>query len=95
MDTGELSKRLQIYLNELSEENDITSLTESIINYAKENGLNELEEILKIDDLDKRQELIYNYLSNMTTRNNSNSGYSNIIILTLIIMIFTCLIFII
>mgnify|MGYP004457891717 FL=1 len=95
MDTGELSKRLQIYLNELSEENDITSLTESIINYAKENELNELEEILKIDDLDKRQELIYNYLSNMTTRNNSNSGYSNIIILTLIIMIFTCLIFII
>ena len=95
MDTGELSKRLQNYLNELSEENDITSLTESIINYAKENDLNELEEILKIDDLDKRQELIYNYLSNMTTRNNSNSGYSNIIILTLIIMIFTCLIFII
>lgn len=95
MDTGELSKRLQIYLNELSEENDITSLTESIINYAKENELNELEEILKIDDLDKRQELIYNYLSNMTTTNNSNSGYSNIIILTLIIMIFTCLIFII
>ncbi len=95
MDTGELSKRLQNYLNELSEENDITSLTESIINYAKENELNELEEILKIDDLDKRQELIYNYLSNMTTRNNSNSGYSNIIILTLIIMIFTCLIFII
>lgn len=95
MDTGELSKRLQNYLNELSEENDITSLTESMINYAKENELNELEEILKIDDLDKRQELIYNYLSNMTTRNNSNSGYSNIIILTLIIMIFTCLIFII
>ena len=95
MDTGELSKRLQNYLNELSEENDITSLTESIINYAKENELNELEEILKIDDLDKRQELIYNYLSNMTTRNNSNSWYSNIIILTLIIMIFTCLIFII
>lgn len=95
MDTGELSKRLQNYLNELSEENDITSLTESIINYAKQNELNELEEILKIDDLDKRQELIYNYLSNMTTRNNSNSGYSNIIILTLIIMIFTCLIFII
>ena len=95
MDTGELSKRLQNYLNELSEENDITSLTESIINYAKENELNELEEILKIDDLDKRQELIYNYLSNMITRNNSNSGYSNIIILTLIIMIFTCLIFII
>ena len=95
MDTGELSKRLQNYLNELSEENDITSLTESIINYAKENELNELEKILKIDDLDKRQELIYNYLSNMTTRNNSNSGYSNIIILTLIIMIFTCLIFII
>lgn len=95
MDTGELSKRLQNYLNELSEENDITSLTESIINYAKENELNELEEILKIDDLDKRQELIYNYLSNMTTTNNSNSGYSNIIILTLIIMIFTCLIFII
>ena len=56
MDTGELSKRLQNYLNELSEENDITSLTESIINYAKENELNELEEILKIDDLDKRQE---------------------------------------
>lgn len=95
MDTGELSKRLQNYLNELSEENDITSLTESIINYAKKNELNELEEILKMDDLDKRQELIYNYLSNMTTRNNSNSGYSNIIILTLIIMIFTCLIFII
>lgn len=95
MDTGELSKRLQNYLNELSEENDITSLTESIINYAKENELNELEEILNIDDLDKRQELIYNYLSNMTTKNNSNSGYSNIIILTLIIMIFTCLIFII
>lgn len=95
MDTGELSKRLQNYLNELSEENDITSLTESIINYAKENELNELEEILKIDDIDKRQELIYNYLSNMTTKNNSNSGYSNIIILTLIIMIFTCLIFII
>lgn len=95
MDTGELSKRLQNYLNELSEENDITSLTESIINYAKENELNELEKILKIDDIDKRQELIYNYLSNMTTRNNSNSGYSNIIILTLIIMIFTCLIFII
>lgn len=95
MDTGELSKRLQNYLNELSEENDITSLTESIISYAKENELNELEKILKIDDIDKRQELIYNYLSNMTTRNNSNSGYSNIIILTLIIMIFACLIFII